>query len=320
MMLTDEEYEDVSSVNAAILLGQPLGLKEVQPLLRIIDRLTKPAEPARAIADVLQTSPGCKAAWDESTDKTREALLWLYNCFDDEGELRESYQDQLSVALDKADKALASPTTPAVPDAEVVDIEKRHEKADNYWLQRQESETGTQAHQDRATLLRKLRASPATAVTKEALAIWYKTKWAETVTDGFDEAEAFADTFMSSGLLGGVRPVVAEIQAERERQVSQEGWTPEHDDKHCMGEMAIAAGWYSLNAPFVGKGDCIGDPSQGNHEAWGLFWGEDRAMNWPWAMEWWKPKDPRRDLIRAGALIVAEIERLDRAAPPQAKP
>jgi len=32
-----------------------------------------------------------------------------------------------------------------------------------------------------------------------------------------------------------------------------------------------------------------------------------------WAREWWKPKDRRRDLIRAAALIVAEIERLDHA-------
>jgi hypothetical protein len=35
---------------------------------------------------------------------------------------------------------------------------------------------------------------------------------------------------------------------------------------------------------------------------------------WPWSVQWWKPKDRRRDLVRAGALIVAEIERLDRAA------
>ena len=31
--------------------------------------------------------------------------------------------------------------------------------------------------------------------------------------------------------------------------------------------------------------------------------------HWPWALNWWKPKDRRRDLIRAGALIVAELER-----------
>lgn len=37
---------------------------------------------------------------------------------------------------------------------------------------------------------------------------------------------------------------------------------------------------------------------------------------WPWGSSWWKPKDPRRDLVRAGALILAEIERIDRASPP----
>jgi len=35
---------------------------------------------------------------------------------------------------------------------------------------------------------------------------------------------------------------------------------------------------------------------------------------WPWAEKWWKPKNERRDLVKAAALILAEIERLDRAA------
>lgn len=35
---------------------------------------------------------------------------------------------------------------------------------------------------------------------------------------------------------------------------------------------------------------------------------------WAWHSRWWKPKDRRCNLVRAGALIVAEIERLDRAA------
>jgi len=34
---------------------------------------------------------------------------------------------------------------------------------------------------------------------------------------------------------------------------------------------------------------------------------------WPWGKEWWKPSDRRRDLVKAGALIAAEIDRLDRA-------
>ncbi len=37
-------------------------------------------------------------------------------------------------------------------------------------------------------------------------------------------------------------------------------------------------------------------------------------FRWPWSSKWWKPKDRRRDLVRAGALIVAEIKRLERAS------
>ncbi|MNY70647.1 hypothetical protein D3C86_2088230 [compost metagenome] len=37
--------------------------------------------------------------------------------------------------------------------------------------------------------------------------------------------------------------------------------------------------------------------------------------NWPWSEDWWKPSpEPRRNLVKAGALILADIERLDRAA------
>jgi len=34
---------------------------------------------------------------------------------------------------------------------------------------------------------------------------------------------------------------------------------------------------------------------------------------WPWGGFTWKPTTPRRDLVKAAALILAEIERLDRA-------
>jgi hypothetical protein len=37
---------------------------------------------------------------------------------------------------------------------------------------------------------------------------------------------------------------------------------------------------------------------------------------WPWGAHWWKPKTGRRDLVRAAALLVAEIERLDRINAP----
>ena len=31
------------------------------------------------------------------------------------------------------------------------------------------------------------------------------------------------------------------------------------------------------------------------------------SLNWPWYSRWWKPTSDRRDLIKAAALLVAEI-------------
>lgn len=108
--------------------------------------------------------------------------------------------------------------------------------------------------------------------------------------------------------------VIDEIAAERRRQIEQEGWTPEHDD---CGQLAMAAGWYALNAKAHHWSDVLGvaDP---DCVAYRLFAEEDGFYRWPWSRQWWKPKNPRRDLIRAAALIVAEIERLDRAETPDA--
>lgn len=90
-----------------------------------------------------------------------------------------------------------------------------------------------------------------------------------------------------------------DIAAERERQKSVEGWTAGHDDEHDNAELALAAGCYALHA--------------------GGRYADVLPAVWPWAREWWKPTTPRRDLVKAGALIVAEIERLDRAAIAQIK-
>lgn len=97
---------------------------------------------------------------------------------------------------------------------------------------------------------------------------------------------------------------LADIWNERARQITHEGWTPEHDDEHSRGEMANAAAAYARRA-----GGLIADPDIGP----GPF-RQDPPPWWPWDAQWWKPKDPRRNLVKAGALIVAEIERLDRAA------
>ena len=85
--------------------------------------------------------------------------------------------------------------------------------------------------------------------------------------------------------------VIKDVWAERRRQIEEEGWSPRHDKAHINGELAQAAACYALHS------------IPGTTQA-----------EWPWAPAWWKPKDNRRNLVRAAALIVAEIERLDRAA------
>lgn len=84
------------------------------------------------------------------------------------------------------------------------------------------------------------------------------------------------------------------ITEERARQISKEGWTPEHDDKHDMGEMAMAAVCYAI-------------PGSQRERL-------ETDDIWPWARHWWKPGTDRvRQLVKAGALIAAEIDRLQRA-------
>ena len=93
------------------------------------------------------------------------------------------------------------------------------------------------------------------------------------------------------------------IAAERERQITQEGWTPQHDDHHAQQELAQAAACYAWPAPRP----------------------IEVKKAWPWDFQWWKPtvfgvdadwrevSEARvRDLTKAGALLAAEIDRLHR--------
>lgn len=86
----------------------------------------------------------------------------------------------------------------------------------------------------------------------------------------------------------------SDVLAERARQIAVEGWTPAHDDEHDGGELARAGAAYALMATQEHKASRV--------PGW-----------WPWSLDCWKPKSRREDLVRAGALILAEIERLDRA-------
>lgn len=101
-----------------------------------------------------------------------------------------------------------------------------------------------------------------------------------------------------------------DVLAERQRQVDVEGWDANHDDNNNRGDMARAAACYALVA-----GSCqgwsastyAGMPAPNSDPDGDEIW-------WPWDRKWWKPKNPRRDLVRAAALILAEIERIDRAS------
>lgn len=75
------------------------------------------------------------------------------------------------------------------------------------------------------------------------------------------------------------------IAAERDRQIVEEHWTAEHDNKHTDGALAHAAAVYASDRV-------------------------DITDVWPWPDEKPKIKDEISNLVRAGALIAAEIDRL----------
>lgn len=87
-------------------------------------------------------------------------------------------------------------------------------------------------------------------------------------------------------------PGVGAIDAERIRQIDEEGYHPSDDDGYVDGQLASAA-WCYLSAAI----DRI----------------PEQPEEWPWDAQWWKPAFGSRDLVRAGALIAAELTRRKRA-------
>lgn len=105
----------------------------------------------------------------------------------------------------------------------------------------------------------------------------------------------------------GMTRVLDEIELERGRQIEAEGWHHAHDDEHSEGQLGRAALNYLAAS-------CITTALQGkNYEGKPPLDGMGYAIGWPWERKWWKPGLVRRMLVKAAALIVAEIERLDRA-------
>lgn len=89
------------------------------------------------------------------------------------------------------------------------------------------------------------------------------------------------------------------IQEERDRQIGYEGWDIPHDDMHTDGSLARAAACYAM-PNFLRKYSPIITPAT--------------PLDWPWDVQWWKPSPHERirELQKAGALIAAEIDRLNR--------
>ena len=110
-------------------------------------------------------------------------------------------------------------------------------------------------------------------------------------------------TFPASRMTDALMDVIM----ERNRQLDDERFSYKHDDAHTDGQIARAAAAYALSGsvPLKMRGSFFSDVTM-------------RIIRdiWTWEWKWWKPSttDPRRDLVKAGALIIAEIERLDRAA------
>ncbi len=91
------------------------------------------------------------------------------------------------------------------------------------------------------------------------------------------------------------RQAVLDVCSERRRQIEREGHTAEHDDQYGDGQLERAGAAYAL----------VSCPRGG--------WFVNDI--WPFTGRWFKPRSHRENLVRAAALLIAAIERLDRAAP-----
>lgn len=128
-------------------------------------------------------------------------------------------------------------------------------------------------------------------------------KWGSMVWSG---GRAYPSGDITLRMLAAPSKAAEDVMGERHRQIHAEGWTAKHDDQHSDGSMALAAACYALNAAVwadrpkaIPQSDYVRLANPG--------------YRWPWAEKWWKPKSQRQDLVRAAALLLAEIDRLDRA-------
>lgn len=118
---------------------------------------------------------------------------------------------------------------------------------------------------------------------------------AEIVTADFEEAKQFY-----------LEPAIHDVLAERKRQIEKEHYSSEHDDDYKENELPRAAVSYA--------GHVIARQWTFKDSAPETYQSEEAPDLWPWDLDFWKPKTPRKDLVRAAALLLAEIDRMDRSA------
>ncbi|WP_238085274.1 hypothetical protein [Pseudescherichia vulneris] len=92
---------------------------------------------------------------------------------------------------------------------------------------------------------------------------------------------------------------IADIIAERQRQKEKKGYTESRDDNYLPGVLNLAGAAYAVHASLL---------PDAKRRA-------ERLWPWPDAGKYLNAssKDPRSSLVKAAALITAEIERIDRA-------
>jgi hypothetical protein len=81
-----------------------------------------------------------------------------------------------------------------------------------------------------------------------------------------------------------------DVIGERRHQINDLGFSSQQDDGYVFDELTRAARAYIM----------VSNP------------GEDQPSYWPWDRKFWNPKDRRENLVRAAALLIAEVERIDR--------
>lgn len=166
---------------------------------------------------------------------------------------------------------------------DVMDINKERKLFQDFLIENFDFEHHEQTYFDEKTQCYENDHGEDTEVVNVAWEVWKAAKQ-QTTPEGF----VFNDVF-----------------AERKRQIDQEHYSHEHDDEYDQNELIRAASSYLSHV--IGRGWVFKETCPETYQD------EEAPDLWPWDLDFWKPKNPRRDLVRAAALIIAEIEKIDRS-------